>query len=349
MSAGTALKNYEPIVIVNTEGLSNQDWLGYRRGGIGGSDAAAIMGASPFATMRDLYYDKKNLKPVNPYGEEENWVAKRVGHLLEELVAEIFSKKTGLDVYPIHKMFQHPIYPFLIADVDYFIDLPDGKTGILECKTSNVNCKDKWEGNSIPLNYEYQTRHYMAVMNIDVAYIACLFGNNENEFVIRKIERNLTDEQELIEAEQYFWDEYVIKGVEPPYTERPDLVLKSLQEHVGAANKMLPEMELEKTFAKKLEKYLKLTDDKKKLDAEKRRIEEEQKQLSIPVIEELGRCCSAVVEADGEKYHITYNPTYRTGIKKDQLTKLETLYPDIYNEFVDTSESRSFRVKKTVA
>lgn len=345
----TAIKRPEAQVIVSTEGLSHQDWLGYRRGGIGGSDAAAIMGASPFATARDLYYDKKNLKPVNPYGEEENWVAKKVGHLLEELVAEIFSKKTGLEVYPIHKMFQHPHYPFMIADVDYFIAFPDGRTGILECKTTNYNCQDKWADDSIPPNYEYQTRHYMAVMDIDVAYIACLYGNNENEFIIRKIERNMDEENEMIREEQFFWDEYVIKGALPPYTEKPDLVLKSLQEHIGAANSKLPKIVLSKTHAKKLEKYSSLAERKKELDAEKRRIETEQKQLSVPIIEELGKCCSGILEVSGDKYVVTYNPTNRTGIKKDQLTKLETLHPDIYDEFVETSESRTFRVKKTAA
>jgi hypothetical protein len=55
------------------------------------------------------------------------------------------------------------------------------------------------------------------------------------------------------------------------------------------------------------------------------------------------------VEADGSAYSVTYQPTYRAGIKKDQMTKLEMLYPDIYCEFVETSESRSFRVKKTAA
>lgn len=70
MTASVALKRPDPEVIVSTEGLANQDWLNYRRSGIGGSDAAAIMGASPFVTARDLFYDKKNLKPVNPYGEE---------------------------------------------------------------------------------------------------------------------------------------------------------------------------------------------------------------------------------------------------------------------------------------
>ena len=35
--------NYEAQVFVDTEDLSREDWLSYRRVGIGGSDAAAIM------------------------------------------------------------------------------------------------------------------------------------------------------------------------------------------------------------------------------------------------------------------------------------------------------------------
>ena len=49
---------YEPLVLVNTADLPEEEWLEYRRRGIGGSDAAAILGVSPFATARDLYYDK---------------------------------------------------------------------------------------------------------------------------------------------------------------------------------------------------------------------------------------------------------------------------------------------------
>ena len=40
--------NYKAEVFVDTENLSREDWLSCRRGGIGGSDAAAIMGMSPF-------------------------------------------------------------------------------------------------------------------------------------------------------------------------------------------------------------------------------------------------------------------------------------------------------------
>lgn len=53
----TAL-NYQPEVLVDTADLSREDWLNYRRLGIGGSDAAAVMGLSPFATIRDLYFDR---------------------------------------------------------------------------------------------------------------------------------------------------------------------------------------------------------------------------------------------------------------------------------------------------
>ena len=42
---------------------------------------------------------------------EANWVAKEFGHRLEDLVAEIFSKKTGLEVFPVRIMFRHPLYP----------------------------------------------------------------------------------------------------------------------------------------------------------------------------------------------------------------------------------------------
>lgn len=163
-----ASEPYAPSVLVSTEGLPEKDWLEYRRRGIGGSDAAAILGISPFATARDLYYDKLKIVPFDD--SESNWVAKKMGHLLEDLVAEIFHVKTGYRIYQIKKMFYHPVHTFMLADIDYFVELPNGRTAILEIKTTNYNAKDHWwseDGQEIvPLNYEAQGRHYMAVMNI---------------------------------------------------------------------------------------------------------------------------------------------------------------------------------------
>lgn len=106
--------------------------------GAGGSaaDAAAILGISPFATARDLFYDKLKIVPFDD--SESNWVAKKMGHLLEDLVAEIFHVKTGYRIYQIKKMFYHPVYTFMLADIDYFVELPGGRTAILEKKPPTI-------------------------------------------------------------------------------------------------------------------------------------------------------------------------------------------------------------------
>lgn len=348
MNRALAVKPYEPEIVVDIENLSREDWLSYRRKGIGGSDVAAIMGISPFATIRDLYYDKIGVTPVVEE-EESNWVAKEVGHRLEDLVAEIFSKKTGLEVFPVRKMFRHPLYPFMLADVDFFIRFPDGSYGILECKTCNYNARDKWDNDSIPANYVYQVRHYLATMNMNKAYIACLYGNNDSEFVIRSIERDDREEEEIIEQESYFWKEYVEKKVEPPYSGKPDLILASIRKYGGYADKSVPEIEITSLNSIKLEKYLELSEQKSLLEKQKKEIEAEQRALSIPYVELMGEGCKAVLEDGRNRYRITYNPTIRTGIGKEQIEKLKIQHPDIYDEYTKTTESRTFRVKREVA
>ena len=44
----------EPKVLVSTENLTEQEWLAYRRQGIGGGDVAAILGISPPTSFSHL-------------------------------------------------------------------------------------------------------------------------------------------------------------------------------------------------------------------------------------------------------------------------------------------------------
>ena len=48
-----------------------------------------------------------------------------MGHLLEDLVAEIFHVKTGYRIYQIKKMFYHPVHTFMLADSRVNPDLSD--------------------------------------------------------------------------------------------------------------------------------------------------------------------------------------------------------------------------------
>ena len=45
--------------------MDEQTWLDYRRKGIGGSDAAAVIGISPYKTARDVYFEKIGREPDN--------------------------------------------------------------------------------------------------------------------------------------------------------------------------------------------------------------------------------------------------------------------------------------------
>lgn len=339
-------KRYSPLVLVETEGLSREQWLDYRRRGIGGSDAAAIMGISPFRTARDIYYDKLNIETVEGY--EGNWVAMEMGHLLEDLVAEIFRRKTGFEVYQIKKMFYHPVHTFMLADVDYFVTMPDGTKAILEIKTTNYNAKDNWwkDGKEIvPPYYEAQGRHYMAVNDIDRVFFCCLYGNTEDEAIIREIRRETAYEEEMIFLEQEFWTEYVQKKVLPPYLEDGDVILESLKRYCGPADKEASAVVLEGKMASNLMRYLQLQEEKKNSERTSKKLEEDIQRLKAILAAEMGSSCTAVCDRGGRHYTLTYNPVRKPIVDKDNLARLKLQFPEIYEKFVTVSEFRKLHVK----
>ena len=101
--------------------------------------------------------------------------------------------------------------------------------------------------------------------------------------------------------------------------------------------------------SKNLEKYLTLSEEKSQLEKRKKEIEAEQRAISVPFVEQLGQGCKAVLEDGTNRYRITYNPTRRTSVGKDQMEKLKNQHPDIYEEYTKTTESRTFRIKKEAA
>lgn len=343
----TLREEYVPIEFVDTTSLPEEEWLAWRRKGIGGSDAAAIMGISPFRTARDIYYDKLNIAPQD--SSEENWVALKMGHLLEDLVAEIFSRKTGLEIFQIKRMFQHPLHPFMLADVDYFVSLPDGGTAILEIKTTNYNARSNWwqDGEEIvPPYYEAQGRHYMAVMNLDEVFYCCLYGNNEDEVIIRHISRDRTYESELIFLEECFWQEHVLAKIPPDYTEDGDLIQESLKRFSPPADRLAETVSLSVDGKQRLEQYLALQERKSAVDKVSTTLDKEMKRLRALIAEEMGPSCTAFCNIGDGQYKISYNPVHRTEVKKEGLLRLQTLYPDAYQQCVSDSEYRRFSVSR---
>ena len=185
----------------------------------------------------------------------------------------------------------------------------------------------------------------MSVMNIDTAYIACLFENSSDTMAIRKIERDLAFEEQLIEAEQDFWENYVLKGVEPPFVETPELCFSTIDKYVQAQLNKKPFAIT--GFDESLARIAELRAEKKRLEDEQKAIQNQIESLVLPIIDAMGSNTSGTATVGSTRYDISYKPMERTGVNKDNLKRLKIGYPDVYDQFVTTTSSRRLNFKAT--
>ncbi len=327
-------------IIGNLKDMTTDDWRELRKGYIGGSDSAVTMNLNPYKTQIELFYEKIGY----PIDEFKGNIATKVGNLLEELVAEIFIEKTGFKLIEDTNIYQSNEYPFMLANLDYMVEDYNGNRALLECKTSSYYRGEIWK-KSIPIEYEIQCRHYMAVMDIDVCYIACLFDNNENSFVYHTIKRDLEIEQNIIENEKYFWEYHVQNCIEPVFDSSS--------------------VEANKEFINKFYKHNK--DETVVLDNEnieivqgyldiKKQREDMEKELkkSITMFKDMEEQCKLELlqSMEGAEigtlagFQITNKVSISYTINKDNLNKLKLEFPKVYEKYATQSTRKTFSVKK---
>lgn len=191
--------------LVSTVGLSHEDWLRYRRRGIGGSDAGAVCGLNPYVSSIRVFLDKTS-EDTEDFDNE----AMRVGRDLEEYVARRFTEASGLKVRRKNAILYHEDYPFMLADVDRMIV---GENAGLECKTASPYSADKWKDGEAPAHYLIQCHHYMAVTGADAWYLAVLIMGVEFRYI--RVERDEEIIAYLRQIESDFWNKNVQAGVMP--------------------------------------------------------------------------------------------------------------------------------------
>ena len=193
-------------VLVSTDGLPYEDWLEYRKRGIGGSDASVVCGISRYKSPVELWMEKTNQIPMQEAGEAAYW-----GTLLESVVRDEFTKRTGIEVRQVKQLLQSEEHTFMLANLDGVCVHPDYGTCIFEAKTASSFKMNEWE-NAIPDEYQIQIQHYMAVTGYRAAYIAVLIGGNT--FRWKLIERDEEMISMLIAFETVFWDH--VQNMTPP-------------------------------------------------------------------------------------------------------------------------------------
>ncbi len=197
-----AKKNYERYdfmakILVSTENMPYEEWLEYRKKGIGGSDASVVCGVNKYKSPIELWMEKTDKIPCSEAGEAAYW-----GTRLEALVRDEFTKRTGIEVNTVNQILQHEDFPFMLANLDGTCEHPNFGTCVFEAKTASAYKAADWE-NKIPDEYMLQIQHYMAVTGYAGAYIAVLIGGNT--FKWKFIERDEEIISMLTELEKDFW------------------------------------------------------------------------------------------------------------------------------------------------
>lgn len=194
------------VTTISTNGMCREEWIEHRRLGIGGSDAAAIIGLNPWVTPYTIWADKTGRLP-----EKEDNEAMRQGRDLEAYVAERFTEETGKKVRRKNAILISDEYPFMMANIDREVV---GEDAGLECKTTSMMNLRKFKNGEYPETYYVQCMHYMAVTGYQRWYLAVLVLNQG--FYVFCIERDEDEIAALIKGEQDFWENYVVTDTPPP-------------------------------------------------------------------------------------------------------------------------------------
>lgn len=193
--------------VIDTNNLSYEQWLEYRKTGIGGSDASVVCGVNKYRSPVELWLEKTGQLPYQEAGEAAYW-----GTQLEPVVRSEFTKRTGIEVKLVKQLLQSEEHPFMQANLDGICEHPDYGTCIFEAKTASEYKSNEWE-NSIPDEYMLQIQHYMSVTGYKGTFIAVLIGGNT--FKWKYIERDVEIIEMLIHLEAAFW-EHIVNNTPPP-------------------------------------------------------------------------------------------------------------------------------------
>lgn len=203
---------------------TREEWLEYRKTGIGSSEVGTILGFNPFDTPRGLW-----LKKTGQVAPEPENTAMLMGHLLEDAVAQRWSIETGRSVIKrssIDWIIRDDDKPYLQVSPDrtYWID-PNGKRnsankGILECKTTVMPV----DPDDIPTHWYCQVMYQLGVAGISEGSIAWLTQGRDFGYKDIKFDQSLYEE--IIEQVDRFYIDNIIGGKEPDLINLDDVLSK---------------------------------------------------------------------------------------------------------------------------
>ena len=206
------------------------EWLQVRMNGIGGSEAAAIIGKSPWCSNVELWR-RKTGRSVSPDISDNEAV--RFGHESEPLIRGLFALNYA-DKYEVEyggafDMVAHPEHPFIFATLDgRLIEKDTGRKGVFEAKSTTIvrsMQKEKWwhDGKPcIPDQYYCQVIWQLIASGFDFAVLYALLRYDYGEDIRCELRPYFIERSEVLEDIEYlktegvrFWTDNVLADRQP--------------------------------------------------------------------------------------------------------------------------------------
>ncbi len=299
-------------------------WLEFRRTGVGGSDAAALLGVEPNRGPHTIYLHKVGEGPP----EDEVWNEPAYwGNKLEDIVAQEFETRVGLKVYHPTHMLRSKQLPFMLATVDRWVVDPEGalEPTFLEIKTRSPFKRSLYADGAVEPKVYAQCQHYMVVAGVRRCHLAVLFGGQNFQWYV--VERDDDYCANLVQVESDFWGRVVRRDPPPPDPKEVD------RAGLDAATDEVPDaVELDPAeFEELIRKHKEVVKLQRAIDVERRELEAKIK-LGI------GKSSTALLRGLPVA---TWKPVVRNTLDA-KLLKSEL--PEVYERFSRPTVARTFRM-----
>lgn len=190
---------------------TRDEWLAWRRTGLGASDVAAIAGIpGSYGSPWSVWLSKVGVT------EGDDNADMKFGRYAEPMVARWFEMEHGLHVVGEQTWCTSPTDPWALATPDGFVaESPnsalDAVLGGMEIKTA----RDSW-ADGVPIPYQAQCQWSMFVTGQPRWWIAAYHRTLTGDpFTVHVVERDDEDIAYLYNAARTFWHDHVLTGTAP--------------------------------------------------------------------------------------------------------------------------------------
>jgi len=248
------------FIEVQKDETKKAEWLEQRKHYITGTDAAKLLGISPFGGIFDVWLDKTGQAP----GFTQN-AAMRAGSAFESAILKMYAEDTDAKLEHVdgYTLVTCDRYPRLGASLDGWNHTLGCPVDAKNIRWKNEKWGDAWT-DEFPDYYKTQLQVQMMVTGAKFAHLAVMFSGQDFNIYTMEYDEELA--QKIVDASEAFWP--YVENSEMPEASGSESTSDYIKEHFaeGTPDK---EKEPDEELAKNVEAYVKASDEEKSAKARK--------------------------------------------------------------------------------